>query len=324
MVEIQTNKDRYRNLCVERQDIPLFNQSWWMDAVCNNKNWDILIFERSNKILGVLVYYYIKKLGYKIIIQPQLTQFNGIWLDYSNRKIGTNFISFEKEVMTDLIKQLEELKFCYYDQNFHYSFTNWLPYYWKGYEQTTRYTYQILDISDIEKCYSQFKGSKKSHINKAKKNIKINFDLSGEEFYSHLKQNLKVIGHKVNYTKDLFMRIYDASKLRNQGCIISAYDTEMNLHAALFLVWDNYSAYNLISTINPEYRSSGATSLLFYEAINQMSTKSKIFDFEGSMSENIEKSFSEFGSVQIPYFRIRKFNSICFKILYHSRKWLKS
>jgi len=96
----------------------------------------------------------------------------------------------------------------------------------------------------------------------------------------------------------------------------------MNLHAALFIVWDENCAYNLISTINPKFRSSGASSLVFWEAIKHMSTKSKLFDFEGSMDKNIEESFREFGSTQIPYFRIRKFNSVCFKILYHSRKWL--
>ena len=324
MVEMQTNKDRYRELCVERKEIPLFMQSWWMDVVCNENNWDVLIFERNSQILGVHVYCFIKKLGFRIIIQPQLTQYNGIWLDYSHNKSGNEVISFEKEVMTGLIKQLELLKFGYYDQNFHHSITNWLPYYWNGFEQTTRYTYQILNISNIDTCFQQFKASKKSHINKAKKKIRINFELSGEEFYNHIQHNLKGIGQKVNYSKELFMRIYDACQSRNQGCIISAFDDEMNFHAALFIVWDENSAYNLISTINPEYRSSGATSLLFFEAIKYMSGKSKLFDFEGSMSENIEKSFREFGSVQIPYFRIRKFNSICFKILYHSRKWLYS
>ena len=124
MVEMQTNKDRYRELCVERKDIPLFMQSWWMDVVCKDNNWDVLIFERNNQILGVQVYYFIKKLGFKIIIQPQLTQYNGIWLNYSKNKSGNEIISFEKEVMTGLITQLEKLKFGYFDQNFHYSFTN--------------------------------------------------------------------------------------------------------------------------------------------------------------------------------------------------------
>lgn len=32
-------------------------------------------------------------------------------------------------------------KFDYFNMNFHYSITNWLPFYWRGFKQTTRYTY---------------------------------------------------------------------------------------------------------------------------------------------------------------------------------------
>ncbi len=320
----QTNKERFCKLCNENKSIPLFMQSWWMDAVCNYKDWDVLIYEKNNKILGVLVFYYVKKLGFRIILQPQLTQFNGIWINNSNNLSENEKISFKKEVMTGLVNQLEKLKFSYYDQNFHHSITNWLPFFWKRFEQTTRYTYQILDISNSDSCFQQFRASKKSHINKAKKTIKISFEVSGEEFYNHLQQNLNTSGHRVHYSKELFLRIFEASKSRNQGCVISAIDEQMNLHAALFIVWDENCAYNLISTINPKFRSSGASSLVFWEAIKQMSTKSKLFDFEGSMNKNIEESFREFGTIQVPYFRIRKFNSVCFRLLYHSRKWLYS
>lgn len=317
----QTNKERFYQLCNDNKSIPLFIQPWWMDAVCNYKDWDVLIYEKNSKVLGVLVYYYIKKFGFRIIIQPQLTQFNGIWINNVINLSKNETTTFEKEVMTNLVNQLDELKFSYYDQNFHHSVTNWLPFHWKQFEQTTRYTYQISDISDPDSCFQQFRSSKKSHIKRAEKSIKIGFEVSGKEFYSHLKQNLKASGQRVYYSEELFLRIFEASKLRNQGCVIAATDEQQNLHAALFIVWDENCAYNLISTINPQFRSSGASSLVFWEAIKYMSTKSKLFDFEGSMNKNIEESFREFGSVQLPYFRIRKFNSVCFKILFHTRKW---
>ena len=74
-------------------------------------------------------------------------------------------------------------------------------------------------------------------------------------------------------------------------------------------------------TITPEFRSSGATSLVFWEAIKLMSTKTKVFDFEGSMSENIENSFRQFGTTQVPYFRINKYNSLLFKSLFYLKRW---
>ena len=319
---IQTNKDRYRILCTEMKNIPLFMQAWWMDAVCYNKKWDVLIFEKKNKIVGVLVYHFIKKLGFKIIVQPLFTQYNGIWIDYPEQLSKNETLGFEKEIMTNLIEQLESLKFSYYAQNFGPSVTNWLPYYWKGFEQTTRYTYQITDLSDTEKCFQQFSHAKKKQINKAGKTLLIDQQLSGVEFYNHVKKNLNTIGKKLSYTEDLFFRLFEACKSRNQGCIISARNEQKQLHAALFIIWDENCAYNLISTIAPEFRSSGASSLVVWEAIKQMSNRTKVFDFEGSMEESIENSFRQFGTKQVPYLRIIMHNSLSVRILYFLKKWL--
>ena len=35
-------------------------------------------------------------------------------------------------------------------QNFHYGITDWLPFYWEGYRQTTRYTYMLKDIRNTK------------------------------------------------------------------------------------------------------------------------------------------------------------------------------
>ena len=94
-------------------------------------------------------------------------------------------INFDNEVMKFLIDQIHKRKFSYYDQNFHHSITNWLPLYWNGFQQTTRYTYQILDISDTADCYENFSYAKKKQIKKAEKTIKIEFNLNSELFYEH-------------------------------------------------------------------------------------------------------------------------------------------
>jgi hypothetical protein len=321
MVEVQSKKNRYYKLCDDRKDIPLFMQAWWLNAVCNNKNWNILLYEKKDKIFGVMVYYFVIKFGFKIIIQPKLTQSSGIWIDYPISLTSYEKLSFEKVVMTNLINQLNELRFSYYDQNFQPSITNWLPFFWKGFSQSTRYTYQIEDISDTEKCFQEFSYAKKKQISKAIKNLSIDFNLSGEMFYDELQQNLKSLHKTVYYSKELFLKLYTDCISRNQGCIITARDSQMKIHAANFIVWDNNCTYNLISTINQELKSSGASSLVVWEALKLGSSKTKVFDFEGSMNENIENSFRQFGSIQIPYFRIRKYNSFLFKTLFYLTKW---
>ena len=73
------------------------------------------------------------------------------------------------------------------------------------------------------------------------------------------------------------------------------------------MIWDAETAYDLISTIDPEYRNSGAASLAVYEIIKYVKTQGITgFDFEGSMIEGVENSFRKFGTVQTPYFFICK------------------
>ena len=70
-------------------------------------------------------------------------------------------LSYEKEIIFEIDDKLKELGIDYYNQNFHYSFLNWQPFYWKGYSQTTRYTYVIRDLSDLRTVFSNFSKSKR-------------------------------------------------------------------------------------------------------------------------------------------------------------------
>lgn len=50
-------------------------------------------------------------------------------------------------------------------------------------------------------------------------------------------------------------------------------------------------------------------SLLIREIIKYLSSKTRKFDFEGSMIEPVEQSFRRFGAIQERYFRTSKVNS---------------
>jgi hypothetical protein len=208
--------------------------------------------------------------------------------------------------MSNFIEQIENMKFVYFEQNFHHSVTNWLPFYWKNYKQYTRYTYQIQDLSDLNHCFENFTSAKRRLIRKASSQLKIKYDISGDSFYNHAEQNITAKKQKLLYSKELFMSIYKKSKERNQSLLITAFDDEENMHAGMFIVWDRQSAYYLLSTINQNFHSSGAYTLLMWEAIKFVSDKVNIFDFEGSIIEEVENSYSQFGTIQVPYFNISK------------------
>jgi len=322
------NKERYRELC-EEKNIPLFMQAWWFDAVCTpeNKEWDVLLCEelkigtgQNDKIVGAIPYHTIKKWGFKIIVQPRGAQCNGVWIDYPEEMKLHKRYSLEKKVMDNLIDQLESINVSYFSQNFHHSFTNWLPFYWRGFRQTTRYTYQIKDLSDLDKCFENFSYAKQKHIKKENDDLQIDFSLSADEFYNFHKETLKQKNTEIEYSYELFSSIYNEVIGRNQGKIIALKDKNNNLHAALFFAWDKNTAYAMISAINPQFKSGGASTKIFWEAIKFVSDKTKVFDFEGSMIEGVAQSFQQFGAEQVPYFNISKSYSSIFDLLLKLKK----
>ncbi|MFD1007272.1 GNAT family N-acetyltransferase [Oceanisphaera ostreae] len=302
-----TNKDKYRLLCKNEPSIPIFSKDWWLDSVAGN-NWDVVLVEKGDKIQASLPFTKCQRYGLNIINQPKLTQTLGPWLRPSTAKYARR-LSQEKDLLQNLFKQLPE--FAHYQQNWHYNRTNWLPLYWMGFEQTSRYTYRLEDLSNIDEIWKGLEANIRTDIRKAsnKEGVTVRTDLDVDAF---LALNEKVFARQnmaLPYTKDLVYRI-DKLASENQACkIFIAEDEQGRHHAGIYLIWDDNSAYYLMGGGDPDLRNSGATSLCMWEAIQFAATVTKSFDFEGSMLEPVERFFRGFGATQTPYFAISKTNS---------------
>lgn len=305
-----TNIEKYRNFCQSETSIPIFCQAWWLDATAKNK-WDVVIIEKGGEISATLPYIINKRMGFEVITQPPLTQFLGPWIRSDNAKYAKR-LSNEKELLQGLFSKLPEL--TAYKQNWSPEITNWLPLYWLNYHQTTRYTYRLEDLSNIEEIWKNLDAKTRNTIRKAegKENLTIKPNPTVDEFLTlnkkvFLRQNLKL-----PYDEELVYSIDAAAQERNCRNIFIAIDPSGKHHAAVYLIWDKNSAYYLMAGSDPDLRNSGASSLCLWEAIKFASTVSNSFDFEGSMIEPIERSFRSFGAKQTPYFSISKSNSQLF------------
>lgn len=303
------NKQKYNEFCRENK-LRIYYQPWWLDVVCHGSdNWYPLLHEVNGRIVAVHPLYVTKIAGvFNAIQMPKFTQTLGpVTIDLSNISLAKRY-STEKTIYSDLISQLPD--FSYFIQSFGHDFHNWLPYFWHDFSQSTKYTYVIPDISDIDTVKSKLSQGKRKNINKALPLVNVRFDLLPNVFYEHHVMTLKATGRKINYSFELFKEMHDACLAHGAGRIIWAEDkVSGEIHAALFLIWDKTSGYDLISSIDPKFINSGSTSLLVYEGIRFLSEKTGKFDFEGSMIESVEASFRQFGAIQIPYFTIKKTRS---------------
>lgn len=303
-----TAKEKYRQLCKTETSIPIFSKDWWMDAVCGTNNWDVIIVEENNRIISALPYFLKSIFGIKTIIQPMLTQTNGVWIKYPINIKNNTKLSYEKRTINQIIEKLNKLNIKIYDQFFCHTFTNWLPFYWKNFKQTTRYTYILDTNNETKNILSNFDKKLRNEIKKAQSlvQIKENCDLSTLYKLDELtfKRQHIPIPYTLNFLKNLD-KYCQKGKSRK---IFYAIDKQNKIHAAIYLVFDNNICYYLISGSDPEYRNSQALSLLIWHAIKFAKKKKLLFDFEGSMIESIEQFVRSFNPQQTPYFNIYKEN----------------
>ena len=283
----------------------IFAKTFWLDAVGSKYN--ILgCFDKGDRLIAGMP---ITKSKNGYITMPKLTQTLGIiFSDFSQMKYVKR-ISKEKDIIMEFVDNISGLKF--FDCGFHYNFTNWMPFMWKGYKQQTRYTYVIEGIQDIEKVRGGFADSTKSVITKSiGLNLKVIDSLTLTDMYSMLSKTFKRQNMAVPFDFDWFSKFDEIINKNNARKMFFTVDSQNNLHAALYLVYDKNAAYYLLGGADPEFRSSGAMYLNVFEAIKYSASFTNKFDFEGSVVPQIESMFRSFGAFQKQYFRISKNNSI--------------
>lgn len=300
-------KEKYLDLCKKEASIPVFCRDWWLDIVCGRDNWNVILAEKGSNIVGAMPYYVTRgPFGSSRIIMPKLTRHLGVWIRYQNNQDTIRRLSFEKEVMYSIIEKLESTNIAFFSQHFHYSFTNWLPFLWKGFQQTTRYTYVLEDLTDLDGIFRNFERDKRTWIRKGEDNLKTGYDISAEEFHRVHRQALARQGLAINYSQEMLEEIFRAAYALEQGKSIFCRDAQGRTLGCLFIIWDECTANFLISAYDPEYRKNGMGALLTWEAIKYAATKTRKCDFTGSIIETYERSYPSFGGVQKPYFNIQK------------------
>lgn len=305
---MQTNKEKYRELCKKETSIPIFSRDWWLDATAGD-SWDVVLVEnKGGEIQASLPFMLKKRYGFTLITQPQLTQTLGPWIRPSTARYSKQ-LAQEKELLQALFDQLPPHD--YYGQSWHHSRTNWLPLYWKEYRQTTRYTYRIEDLSDLDKVWSSFSTQIRSKIIKAKKDYGLSV-IKSNSADDIIKLDQNVYEHqniKTPYSDKIIKKIYDKTTQNNSGDVFIALDPDGTLCGGIFLIWDGDSAYLLMSGNNPKFRQYNAKALCIWESLMILQHSVNSFDFEGSMIERIESYNRNFGTTQTPYFHVTKIYS---------------
>lgn len=285
----------------------IFEKEWWLNAVAEG-NWEYLTITKKNgDIEARFPIYKTKFLGYKTLRVPILTQTLGVYIDDTGAKL-TKKLERDKKNINKLIAMLP--KGHQYDFSLDINNQYVLPFIWEGFKVEPRFSYRLEDLSDIEKIWEGFKENVKGHIRKAEKKVRIVEEEDIELLIEMQKKTFKRQGRKFPLDSEIIKKIDIAAGNHDAKLLLCAYDDENNLHAATYFVFDEKRCYYLMSGGDPKYRNSGATPLLIWEGIKRASQRVDIFDFEGSMIEDIERFVRGFGAIPRNYYRVKKLNCI--------------
>lgn len=298
------DKAAYRALCEDDTSLPLFLQAWWLDATCGDNGWNVALVRNGGGIQAALPYQIKRVRGFTVVSQPALTQFLGPWLSRSEAKKANDY-GRQKDLMSALIAALPS--YDHYVQNWSPGITNWLPFYWNGFSQSTNYTYILRDLGDEALLWTQLRDNIRKEIRKAQSRFSITVAEGDLETFQRLNtMTFARQGKTPPYSNAYLERLDAACASRGRRRILIARDKDGGVHAGAYIVWDTNSAYYLIGGSDPALRNSGAMSLCLWEAIRFAAGVTKAFDFEGSMIEPIERFFRAFGAEQTPYFRVTR------------------
>ena len=281
----------------------LFQQPWWLDAVTPGR-WAEVTVERGGRTVARLPFVVRGTRRMRVLTQPPLTPFLGPWVARSPGAKYTTALGDEMELMAELEARLPAA--AAFRQSFPPAVPGVLPFIWAGYRAEVRYTYRLEGLRSGERLGSEQRlwdglgGNIRREIRKARGRLEVRDDLGIEDFYAAWAKTF----HRQRLPapdRALLERVEAACAPRGARTALFACDESGRVHAVAYVVSDERAAYYLMGGADPDLRTSGASSLLMWDAITRARRVVDVFDFEGSMLRPVERFFRAFGGRLTPY-----------------------
>jgi hypothetical protein len=281
---------------------PIFHQPWWLDAVAPGR-WDAVTVERGGRTVARMPFVVRGPRTFRVLTQPPLTPFLGPWITPEAGAKYASALSNQMELQTLLEAQLPTA--VAFHQNFSPTVRTCLPFIWAGYRAEARYTYRLEDLHSENALWEGLAGNIRREIRKAQRQLRVRQGDDVDLFHSVLTKTFRRQDLAAP-DRDQLTRIDAACARYGARSMLFACDEADRVHAVAYVVRDRRTAYYLMGGGDPQLRTSGASSLLLWEAIRQSRAAASVFDFEGSMLRPVERFFRAFGGRQAPYLHISR------------------
>ncbi|EYB68148.1 hypothetical protein DEIPH_ctg026orf0052 [Deinococcus phoenicis] len=280
----------------------IFQLPWWLDAVAPHA-WDEVQLHEGGQLVARWPFQCRARYGLRTLTQPMLCPRLGPWLADPGERQGRH-LAQHKERLCTLIDRLPP--FDRFAQSFSTDLGNWLPFYWRGFSQTTHYTYRFESLDPLDQVRRDLKKGLRSDLSRAAKQLEVRESDDVEQLCRILQQTYQHHATPFALRPQVIERAYRACQQRQAGRILIAVDEQERVHAVDFYVWDDHCMYALARGRDFRFRNAGAPGLLLWHEIEHAARLGLAFDFHGSMIESVESFLRGFGAHLTPYSRVTK------------------
>lgn len=283
----------------------IFAQRWWIDVITEGAGKLLGCFQ-GKRLLAGLPIWPTTRLGVRQLRQPPLTPYWGPVFQQLEGKYVTR-LNLEMSVLRAFARAIAPWQDV--AMSFHPSLTNWLPFYWQHYAQTTRYTYRIDDLSTLSDamCHNTVRAKIKRAVSAGVRVVDITDPEVLLRMYELTMQRQGLAPSAG--VRRLWPAIARAAAAQDRLSMIAAVGKDGQVHFARALVWDDRCAYGLMAGGDPRFSASSGGTLTQWHRIQHAATLVRSYDFEGSVREPIETFFRQFGGVLTPYMIVTRASS---------------
>ncbi|HCC95439.1 MAG TPA: hypothetical protein DEQ26_14170 [Flavobacteriaceae bacterium] len=256
----------------------IYAEVFYLDALIEN-NWDCYVLNDYEAIMPLP---FVKKFGFKFIVQPIYCQQLGVFHQENFSK--ETFQLFEKKLHRNLVRA-----YAFNEENTEM----FEP---KG-ERKVNY---ILDLNkDYENILKNYSSNRRKELRRTSKMGLIINDVNHLENFQSLKKQYEYINlHKLDKKYTL---IFENLLHKNHLKIFDIYTKEKVLLGSQVILFSSNRIICFSFARNKKEDKHNTSAYILDFIIKQHSNSSLIFDFEGSMVPSIAKFMQDFGSTGKKY-----------------------
>ena len=278
----------------------IFHNRWWLDAATGGAYEEIEV--RADGAVARLPYVVVREWpGYRVCTMPEMTHSLGWAVDLGGAA-GPEAQARHIAITRLLARRLEGFS------GFHHKLggqiTDTFAFDEAGYNTSVQFTFEIAP-QPKEVTWRAMRDKTRNVIRRAEERYEVSSDIDPEAFAATYEANLRQ--RNLTNTAPRMMQVCAAALAHDSGRFFVAKDSTGVVEAAVFIVWDQRTAYYLLATRAPS-SDNGAVSLLIWHAVRDAHARGLVFDFDGVGTPGSRIFFTGFGGLITPRYIVSRYS----------------